>query len=30
LNGRISRVEGGLMLAAYVAYVLVLLNGVSG
>ena len=30
LNGRISRVEGGLMLAAYVGYVLVLLSGVSG
>jgi cation:H+ antiporter len=28
LNGRISRWEGGLMLAGYVAYVLVLLNGV--
>lgn len=30
LNGRISRVEGTLMFAGYVGYVLVLLNGVSG
>lgn len=29
LNGRISRWEGGLMLAGYVAYVAVLLNGAS-
>lgn len=29
LNGRISRWEGGLMLAGYVAYVVVLLNGAS-
>jgi cation:H+ antiporter len=30
LNGRISRVEGGLMLAAYAAYVAVLLIGAAG